>query len=141
NDENLAGRENHIYSFVEFKEDLNYRDEARKLGKQIGVKDEKRIVLNRGLLAAMGELNAIDWDLVKKSLFLMVVGGMVIYSIYNISVLKRVQEYGMMRAIGSTKKQIIYVILSELFIVYIIGVLLGILLGVFFTNLFKGSTM
>lgn len=141
NDENLAGRENHIYSFVEFKEDLNYRDEAKKLGKQVGVKDEKRIVLNRGLLTAMGELNAIDWDLVKKSLFLMVVGGMVIYSIYNISVLKRVQEYGMMRAIGSTKKQIIYVILSELFIVYMIGVLLGILLGVFFTNLFKGSTM
>lgn len=141
NDENLAGRENHIYSFVEFKENLNYKDEAKKLGKQIGIKDEKRIVLNRGLLAAMGELNAIDWDLVKKSLFLMIVGGMVIYSIYNISVLKRVREYGMMRAIGSTKKQIIYVILSEVFIIYIIGVLLGILLGMLFTNLFKGSTM
>lgn len=141
NNENLVGKENHIYSFVEFKEGLNYKDEAKELGKQIGIKDGKQIVLNRGLLAAIGELDAIDWDLVKKSLFLMAVGGMVIYSIYNISVLKRVQEYGMMRAIGSTKKQIIYVILSEVFIIYIMGVLLGILLGMFFTNLFKGSTM
>ncbi len=141
NDENLAGREDHIYSFVEFKEGLNCRQEAKKLGKQLGIKDEKRIVLHRDLLAAMGELEAIDWDLVKKSLLLMVVGGMVIYSMYNISVLKRAQEYGMMRAIGSTKKQIIYVILWEVFIIYIVGVLLGILMGVFFTNLFKGSIM
>ena len=104
NDENLAGREDHIYSFVEFKEGLNCRQEAKKLGKQLGIKDEKRIVLHRDLLAAMGELEAIDWDLVKKSLLLMVVGGMVIYSMYNISVLKRAQEYGMMRAIGIQKK-------------------------------------
>ena len=89
NDENLAGRENHIYSFVEFKEGSNYKYEAKELGKQIGIKDEKQIVLNKGLLAAIGELGAIDWDLVKESLLLMVVGGMVIYSIYNISVLKR----------------------------------------------------
>lgn len=141
NDENLAGRQNHIYSFVEFKDGLNYRNEANKLAKQIGIKDNKQIVLNKGLLAAMGALTAIDWDLVKKSLLLMVVGGMVIYSIYNISVLKRVREYGMMRAIGGTKKQIMYVILAEIFVIYIIGVSSGIAAGAVFTNLFKGSTI
>lgn len=78
NDESLVGRENHMYSFVEFKEGLNYRNEAMELGKQIQIKDKKKIALNRGLLSAMGELKAIDWNLIKKSLLLMVVGGMVI---------------------------------------------------------------
>ena len=112
-----------------------------KLGKDIGIKDEEQIVLNEMLLSAMGELEAIDWDLVKTSLLLTLVGAMVIYSLYSISVLKRVQEYGMMRAICSTKKQILYVILSEIFIVYAVGALLGILTGVFFTYCLKGSTM
>jgi len=140
-DEKIVGREDSIETLVEFKEGLKYKNEAMKLGKAIGIKDEEKIVLNRELLDAMGELKAIDWDLVKTSLLLIVVGGMVIYSLYSISVLKRVQEYGTMRAICSTKKQIIYMILSEIFIVYVVGVSLGVLTGIFFTYILKGSKM
>ncbi|MBV1821676.1 hypothetical protein KUA25_26980, partial [Bacteroidales bacterium MSK.15.36] len=104
-DEKIVGREDSIETLVEFKEGLKYKNEAMKLGKAIGIKDEEKIVLNRELLDAMGELKAIDWDLVKTSLLLIVVGGMVIYSLYSISVLKRVQEYGTMRAICSTKNK------------------------------------
>ena len=141
NDENLNGKEDSIETFVEFKEGLKFKNEAMKLGKKIEVEDKEQIMLNEMLLSAMGELEAIDWDLVKISLLLMVVGGMVIYSLYSISILKRVQEYGMMRAICSTKKQIIYVILSEIFILYVICVLFGIFTGIFFTYCLKGSTM
>lgn len=140
-DEKIVGREDSIETLVEFKEGVKYKNEAMKLGKAIGIKDEEQIVLNDMLLDAMGELKAIDWGLVKVSSLLMLVGGIVIYSLYSISVLKRVQEYGMMRAICSTKKQIIYIILSEIFIVYIVGALLGVLTGILFTYFLKGSTM
>ena len=61
----------------------------------------------------MGELEAIDWDLVKKSLLLMVVGGMVIYSMYNISVVKEHKNIWNDGGYRMNKKQIIYVILWE----------------------------
>lgn len=140
NDEYLAGKEDSVETSVEFKEGLRYKNEALQLGKDIGIKDEQ-ITLNEDLLSAMGELDTVDWDLVIIALLLALVGGMVVYSLYSISVLKRVQEYGMMRAICSTKKQILYVILSEIFVVYAAGALLGILAGVFCTYCLKGSTM
>ncbi len=140
-EDKLDNSQESIETLVEFKEGLKYNNEAMKLGKAIGIKDEEKIVLNRDLLDAMGELKAIDWDLVKISLLLMLVGGIVIYSLYSISVLNRVQEYGMMRAICSTKKQIIYIILSEIFILYILGTSLGGLTGILFTYILKGSKM
>lgn len=140
NKENLSGNDDYIYSFVEFKEGLKLKKEINDLSKEIGVKEKRNIRINPMLLDAMGQYGALEWDLIKMSLMLMAVGGMVIYSIYSISVLKRVKEYGIMRAIGSTSKQIIYVMLSEIGIIYAIGVLIGILMGVTSVQLFKGIT-
>lgn len=137
----LAQDKESIETLVEFKEGVTYKNEAKKLGKAIGIKDESQIQLNKMLLDAMGEFEAVDWNLVRISLLLMLVGGIVIYSLYSISVLKRVQEYGMMRAICSTKKQIVYIILSEIFILYIVGASLGSLTGMLFTYVLKGSKM
>ncbi|AFS79572.1 ABC transporter permease protein [Gottschalkia acidurici 9a] len=138
-EENLPNK-NYIYSFVEFEEDLNIRDEINKLAKEIGIKDKKDMKLNTMLLDSIGQLYSIDWDLVKTSLILMVTGGMVIYSLYSISVLKRIQEYGVMRAIGSTSKDIIYIMLIEILIIYTIGITIGVILSFISVNLFKGST-
>ncbi|KNF09563.1 ABC-type transport system, involved in lipoprotein release, permease component [Gottschalkia purinilytica] len=141
NKENITNNENYIFGFVEFKEGLNINKEINNLAKEIGIKDKKDIKINKTLLEAIGKLNVIDWNLVKISLMLMIIGGMVVYSLYSMSVLKRVQEYGMMRAIGITSKQMILVILSETIIIYIIGMILGTMMGICSLNLFKGSTM
>ncbi|KNF09559.1 ABC-type transport system, involved in lipoprotein release, permease component [Gottschalkia purinilytica] len=141
NKENLTNNKNHIYSFVQFKKGLDIKDETYKLAKEIGIKNKKNIILNRILLSTIGQLEAINWDLIKTSLILMIIGGMIVYSIYSISALRRIQEYGIMRAIGSTSKQIIYTILSEIGIIYIIGTLLGTIMGIFSIYLFKGITI
>ncbi|KNF09020.1 ABC-type transport system, involved in lipoprotein release, permease component [Gottschalkia purinilytica] len=139
NKENLINRENHINSYVEFKDKTEYRNEANRIGKEIGIKRRNQIILNKDLLGAMGQLNAIDWELVKRSVTLMIIGGMVIYSIYGVSVLKRIQEFGIMRSIGTTNKQVVYIIFSEIGIIYIIGMILGIILGSTVLYFFKGS--
>lgn len=138
-DESLPNK-NHIYSFVEFKEDTNIITEIDKLAKEIGITDKKDIKLNTMLLDSIGKLNSIDYDLIKTSLILMITGGMVIYSLYSVSVLKRIQEYGIIRAIGSTEKGIISVVLLEIIIIYTIGICIGLLLSIFSVNLFQGST-
>jgi putative ABC transport system permease protein len=140
-EQKLAGREDSVETAVEFKEGAGYKNEAMRLGKEIGIKDQEQIVLNEMLLSAMGELEAIDWNLVGVSLLLMIVGGMVVYSLYSISVLKRSQEYGMMRAVGGTRKQILAIILCEILIFYAAGAALGLFMGISATYCFKGTTM
>lgn len=140
-EQKLAGREDAVETAVEFKEGVNYKNKAMNLGKEIGIKDQEQIILNEMLLSAMGELEAIDWNLVGVSLLLMIAGGMVVYSLYSISVLKRSQEYGMMRAVGGTRKQILAIILCEILIFYATGAALGLLMGVSATYCFKGTGM
>lgn len=140
NKENLSGRGEHINSLVEFKEDTDIRKEITALGKTLKLSNEE-IMTNKMLLSVMGKMQDIDWQLVKTAAILMLVGGMVIYSVYSISALRRIQEYGTLRAIGATKKQLIYIMLGEIGIIYMVGAVLGVLGGSFFVKLFKGINM
>ncbi|KNF09558.1 ABC-type transport system, involved in lipoprotein release, permease component [Gottschalkia purinilytica] len=141
NKERLLGKENSINLLVEFKDGVKTRNEIKKLAKGLNIKEEKHLTLNKELLQAMGQLDNTDWELVKISSTLMLIGGMVIYSLYSISVLKRMQEYGIIRAIGSTSSQIAYIIILEIVIIYIIGILIGTILGVSAMYMLKGSTI
>lgn len=60
---------------------------------------------------------------------------MVIYNVFNISVLQRKKHYGLLRAIGITQKQIKFLILFEALLYGAIVIPLGILLGIFSTAL------
>ena len=141
NKENLIGRETHLNALVEFKEGVKIGEEIKKIGEHLGLNvNSEDVIPNKLLLSALGQLNAVDWNLVKMALMLMLVGGMVIYSVYSISVLRRIQEYGMMRAIGSTSKQIVYIMIWEIAILYVLGIVLGIVTGSAFVQLFRGVT-
>lgn len=54
---------------------------------------------------------------------------LVIYNIFNISVLERIRHYGIFRAIGANQRQIKGLVLTEGFILGIVGIPIGILLG------------
>ena len=140
-DENNLPHENHIFTFIEFKEDINIRNEIDKLAKEIGLTEKKEMKKNEMLLDSIGQLEATDWDLIKTSLMLMIVGGMVVYSLYSISIVKRSREYGVIRAIGSDYKGIIYISLIEVLIIYIIGLVLGTSLSMICIKLLKGITI
>ncbi|MCY6355278.1 ABC transporter permease [Clostridium sp. ZS2-4] len=55
----------------------------------------------------------------------------VIYNSFQISVIERIKQYGLLRAVGATPKQIRKIVLREATIISLIGVPLGILSGVF----------
>ena len=68
-------------------------------------------------------------------LLVVILGGMVIYSIYYVSVISNIQEMGKLKALGATKKQIRRLLLSESMTLSVIGIPIGILLG-YLTTIF-----
>lgn len=59
----------------------------------------------------------------------------VIYSIFYVSVVNKVKEYGKLRAVGATKKQIRKIILKEGFTLATISIPIGIIIGYLISNL------
>lgn len=60
---------------------------------------------------------------------LLVICMVAFYGIYRIAVLSRVQQYGILRAIGMKRKQLYKMILLELYDIYCVSVPIGILGG------------
>lgn len=70
----------------------------------------------------------------------LIVGGIGIMNIMLASVMERIREIGVRRAIGATKKDIIFQFLAEAILISITGGLIGILVGVIMANLITAST-
>lgn len=70
----------------------------------------------------------------------LIVGGIGIMNIMLASVMERIREIGVRRAIGATKKDIIFQFLAEATFISITGGLLGILLGVIMARIISMST-
>jgi len=70
----------------------------------------------------------------------LIVGGIGIMNIMLASVMERIREIGVRRAIGATKKDIVFQFLAEATFISISGGLLGILLGVIMSKIISAST-
>jgi putative ABC transport system permease protein len=70
----------------------------------------------------------------------LIVGGIGIMNIMLASVMERIREIGVRRAIGATKRDIIFQFLAEATLISISGGFIGILLGVIMANIITAST-
>lgn len=70
----------------------------------------------------------------------LIVGGIGIMNIMLASVMERIREIGVRRAIGATQKDIVLQFLSEATFISVSGGLIGILLGVFIAKLITATT-
>ncbi len=70
-----------------------------------------------------------------------VVGGIVIMNIMMISVTERTREIGIRKAIGASRKNILYQFLFESIIVSVMGGAIGVIFGVYFGSLILTSYM
>ena len=75
---------------------------------------------------------AFEFNLQAMSTLALVVGLFLIYNTVTFSVVQRRGALGIMRALGTTRRQIFHFILLEAFILGVIGVLLGLALGIIF---------
>lgn len=113
---------------VEGKTTDAIKAELKTIGTDYGIV-ESEIVENSEYLMA----NYVDPSLFGGMIILMVViilaGVLTIYSIYYVSMMNKVQEYGKLKALGCTKRQIRQLVFREGFAVAAVAVPVGLVLG------------
>lgn len=94
--------------------------------------DEKSVTDNQMLLAVQGESMPEGMIFVVLVIIGIVIISTiaVIYNAFQIGVVDRIKQFGLLRAVGTTPKQIRKIILREASILAVIGVPLGILFGI-----------
>jgi len=114
---------------IEFKPDVAI-DEAIKMMAKAAAIDGDNIQPNGMLLTAMEEAKATDWKNIYLWIIIFLLAFFVISGIHSLSIYRRIQDYGMLRIIGSTKRQIRSVICLEMLILLLPAIPLGIVLGI-----------
>lgn len=117
---------------IQGEQDLNYDQIEQKLyqiGSDIGVKKDD-INLNKEYLVVMTDpgLEILGVGAAIAALIILF-SGLVIYSIYYVSVITDVQELGKLKALGASKRQIKRLLLREGFTLCALAIPIGLLLG------------
>lgn len=103
-------------------------EELNAIGREYDVL-ETNIVPNTEMLSAIYKDSTAYLGFAIFMIVIVLAGILTIYSIYYVSMLGKVQEYGKLRAIGATRRQIRSLVFREGFAVAVFAVPLGVLLG------------
>lgn len=106
----------------------NISNTAYEVGHSIGLNDED-INVNKMYINALGLSKDVLIPAGIAALVVILATVLVIYNIFYISIKERITQFGMLSALGATKKQIRNVVIKEGLILSIIGIPGGILLG------------
>ncbi len=120
--------------FVLFKKGVNIKNAENEITNVLNI-SEDRIGYNEGLLALMLQTKnnrVLTFYLIGSVLFalVLVTGVVMIYNTFNISVMDRIRQFGMLRCIGTSKKQIRRIVRRESLIISLKAIPLGILAGI-----------
>ncbi|MFU0800554.1 MAG: ABC transporter permease [Xylanivirga thermophila] len=112
-------------------------DTVNSIADDIGLVDESNIDFNENLLRLSAQsispsLNSSLMSILAFIILLIIVATIaVIYNSFNISVLERISQFGMLRCVGASPGQIREIILREALILSIISIPIGLVCGVF----------
>ncbi|MGM0641135.1 MAG: ABC transporter permease [Thermotogota bacterium] len=116
----------------------NIEKDLNTLMKNYDIKDYS---VNYSLLQYLSERDLFSYPVLLLIILLFLVSTSSIMSIYNMSIVERIKEIGMIRAIGGTKIQIKKILYKENFILIFLGLPFGLFLGhilpYFFGMIFK----
>ncbi|WP_042274853.1 ABC transporter permease [[Clostridium] dakarense] len=121
-------------SRVELEEKIN------EVASSLGFKEENT-VLNSMYLLWMKPNPTTVLCAVVVCLVIMFSAILVIYNIFYISIINRIQDFGKLKAIGCTKKQLKQIIIKEGMILSIIAIPLGITLGYIISSLILNNIL
>ncbi|MCL6457877.1 MAG: ABC transporter permease [Gorillibacterium sp.] len=127
---------NSLSAFVRFKDEVDPVKAENELFAQLKLKDWQ-MDENAWLIAALGysgnESDEAGNGLTRSSILIgglvLLAACLVIYNIFQVSVVQRTRQFGMLRAIGATPAQVHKLVLVEALLLCAIGIPLGLLLG------------
>ena len=120
--------------YVKLKEVGRLNSKINDLAEEFKV-DPNNVSKNEGLLMALGEgrnsVAIFDYVIFLIITLIVILSIVVfIYNSFNIATMERMKEYGLIKAIGGTNKQIKKIIIKEGFIIGIIALPIGLILGI-----------
>ncbi|MDR0879945.1 MAG: FtsX-like permease family protein [Clostridioides sp.] len=118
-----------------FKDGVDINKEIKNIVGNLNLNGSKNVHINRDLISARMDLNNIGFKKMSMPILMSIICMIIVYGMYNISIYKRLEEYGTLRAIGSNKKSILSIIMKELGIFYITATPLGVILGLVAANI------
>lgn len=124
--------ENKVNNFtanVEFDEGSDITGEIQAIAKNGKIDLEKQVGVNTSLVESVQANGVLDATSRNTAIAMSAFAGLVIYSIYSISVYQRIREYGMLRAVGATNFRIFKLMIYELLMIALVSMPIGILLG------------
>lgn len=135
-EKNTVNESDKITASIEFKNNIKIEENIKSISKKANIKPSD-INRNSHLLSALNEKKKLDYKVITMSVIVFIISFIVVYGIFNISILKRTTDYGIFRAIGGSIIQIWLIILVELFILSIISIPIGFLMGLIGASLFS----
>ncbi|CEJ72686.1 ABC transporter permease [[Clostridium] sordellii] len=114
---------------VAFNEKIDIPTYILELAKKANV-NKDNITSSEDLITISRDANNISLNIVLSALVISLICGIVVYSIFNISMYKRFKEYGILRAIGARNFKVFRLILNELMTLSLIGIPIGTVLGI-----------
>lgn len=118
----------HLEVGVSFNEKIDIQDYSLAIAKKVNINKEN-VTIEEDLISTANDINNVSLDTILSSLGISLICGIVVYSIFNISMYKRFREYGVLRAVGARNFKVFKMILNELMTLGIIGIPIGILSG------------
>lgn len=118
----------HLEVGVAFNEKIDIQNYSLELAKKANI-NKDNIGMQEDFISISNDANNISLDNILSVLVISLICGIVIYSIFNISMYKRFREYGVLRAIGARNSKVFKLILNELMTLGIIGMPIGLVGG------------
>lgn len=145
-DKNLAGikpgdETGRIDADVVFKNSLNINQEMEKVLKDKGYSSEKNASnyietgVNWAYMSTNFKMDPVTMlSFIAVILLIIFTGYLIIYNIFQISVIKDIRFYGLLKIIGMTQKQIQSFIKRQALLLSVIGIPIGLLIGYLLGN-------
>lgn len=132
--------ENKVSQFtanVEFDEGSPISSDIESIANTANIDLKEQVGVNKSLVQAVEDNGGIDMASKSTAIAMSIFAGLVIYSIYSISVYQRIRDYGMLRAVGATNFRVFRLMVYELLIIAIVSLPIGMLLGMGGAQLFN----
>lgn len=128
---------NKFDTYVEFDENSDINKNIKDISNKAKFNKKDNLRINSMLIDSVMENGRLDNESKVTAAIMSLFAGLVMYSIYTISVYQRIREYGVLKAIGSTNLKVFKLMLYELLILSIIGMPFGIGIGMGGAQLFN----
>ncbi|MDZ5471335.1 FtsX-like permease family protein [Bacillus sp. 31A1R] len=135
----LKQADKHLY--VQFYEEyINQSSDLNILIDEVAssaILKKSEIKVNAIVDKALMDYKSRDYSALFIFIFNLIVMGVFIYNTFQITVMERIHQYGIIRSLGATPKQILHIVLNEAILISFISIPLGLGMGVLLQRLLQ----